>query len=201
MKHIHKLTSLAIASALILSGCAETKPNTAAQSSKTETTVTEISKDSDHTASTLLIPDDKLLEEAAEAMRDGDVWLMLNADGDLVRADYNALSKSLMLMYFENGWTEESFQKLKDSGYDAEIADMTYQEYLEQSKQQLSAEYLSYFDENMRLKEMPDERAAIMLISDHHDGFYSGDFIVKCLRRAFEMISENEDCINSLEKQ
>lgn len=199
-KTIHKLTSLAFAAALILSGCAENNPNTAAHNSETQTSVTEMSSDSNYTENNLIMPDDKLLKEAAESMRDDEVWLALNAGGSFVRADYGALSKSLMLMYIENGSTEESFQKLKDSGYDAEIADMTYSEYLEQSKQQMSEEYLSYFDENMRLKELPDERAAFVLMSDHYDGFYSEEFIVKCLRRAFEMITENESCKKALEK-
>ena len=146
------------------------------------------------------MPDDNLLKEAAEAMRNGEVWLALNAGGNFVRADYGALSKSLMLMYIETGSTEESFQKLKDAGDNAEIADMTYEEYLEQSKQQLSEEYLSYFDDNMRLKELPNERAAVVLMSDHYDGFYSEEFIANCLRRAFEMISEDENCKKELEK-
>ena len=200
MKYIHKLTTLAIVVALILSSCAENKPNTAADSSETQTSVTEMSTDSNYTENNLIIPDDNLLKEAAEAMRNGEVWLALNAGGNFVRADYGALSKSLMLMYIETGSTEESFHKLKDAGDNAEIADMTYEEYLEQSKQQLSEEYLSYFDDNMRLKELPNERAAVVLMSDHYDGFYSEEFIANCLRRAFEMISEDENSINSLEK-
>jgi len=200
MKYIHKLISLAIAAALILSGCAENNPNAAADNSETQTSVTEMSSKSNYIENNLILPDDKLLAEAAEAMRDGEVWLALNAEGSFCRADYGALSKSLMLMYIETGSTEESFHKLKDAGDNAEIADMTYEEYLEQSKQQLSEEYLSYFNDNMRLKELPNERAAVVLMSDHYDGFYSEEFIVKCLRRAFEMISEDENSINSLEK-
>ncbi len=190
MKGKYRSSIIALCAALLISGCSESKPEAAAESSQ----------QSEYKEDKLLIPDDTVLEEAAEAMRNGEVWLALNAGGNFVRADYGTLSKSLMLMYIENGSTEESFQKFKDSGDYAEIADMTYSEYLGQSKQQISEEYLSYFDENMRLKEMPDERAAIVLMSDHHEGFYSEKFIVNCLRRAFEMISEEEGCINSLEK-
>lgn len=200
MKHIHKLTSLTIVIALVLSGCAENNPNTAADNSDTQTSVTEMSTESNYTENNLIIPDDNLLKEAAEAMWGDEVWLALNAGGNFVRADYGALSKSLMLMYIETGSTEESFHKLKDAGDNAEIADMTYEEYLEQSKQQLSEEYLSYFDDNMRLKELPNERAAVVLMSDHYDGFYSEEFIANCLRRAFEMISEDENCKKALEK-
>ena len=200
VKHIHKLTSLAIVGAIVLSGCAENRPDPAAQSTGSETIVTEMSEDSNSTEKKLIMPDDTLLEEAAKAMREGLVWLSLNADGGFRIADHDELSKSLMLMYFDDDWTEESFQELKDSGYDSEIADMTYAEYLEKSKQQLPEEYLSYFDENMRLKELPEERTAVLLMSDHYDGFYSEEFIFRCLRRAFEMISEDEGCISSLEK-
>ena len=200
MKHIYKLTSLVIAAALVLSGCAENKPDPAAQSTGSETKVTEMSSDSNSTEKKLIMPDDKLLEEAAEAMREGLVWLSLNADGSFRLADHDELSKSLMLMYSENNCTEENFQKLRDAGGYAEIADMTYAEYLEKSKQELPEEYRPYFDENMRLKELPEERTAVVLMSDHYDGFYSEEFIANCLRRAFEMILEDKGCIKSLEK-
>lgn len=213
MKDIHRLSIIALCAVLVLSGCSENKPQTSADSSQTESAsevrtesasesrteaAAESSRESEYIDNKLLIPDDTVLEEAAGAMRDGEVWLTLNAGGDFVRAEQEALFKSLMLMYFENSWTEDSFQKLKDAGSYAEIADMTYAEYLEQSKQQLSEEYLSLFDDNMRLKELPEERVAVVLMSDHYDGFYSEEFIVKCLRKAFEMISEDDGCINTL---
>ena len=55
MKHINKLTSLAIAAALVLSGCAENKPDPAAQSTGTETAATEMSAGSNYAEKKILI--------------------------------------------------------------------------------------------------------------------------------------------------
>ena len=55
MKHINKLTSLAIAAALVLSGCAENKPDPAAQSTGSKTSVTEMSAGSNYAEKKILI--------------------------------------------------------------------------------------------------------------------------------------------------
>ena len=110
---------------LLLSGCSEKKPEAAAESTQ-QSEYTENKQN--------IMPDDTVLEEAARAMSSGAACLALNAGGDFVLADQDAIAKSLTLINLENSLTEESFQKLKDAGEYTEIADMTYAEYLERSK-------------------------------------------------------------------
>ena len=105
MKSKHRFSIIALCAALLLSGCAESKPGAVEESSQTSA-ATESSRESEYTGDKLTIPGDTVLEEAAEALRSSEVWLALNAKGDFIHTDYNELSKSLMLMYFEYSCTE-----------------------------------------------------------------------------------------------
>ncbi len=191
MKH-KTIALLALSAVLIFSGCSE-------KARKSEAEKTDTSRVIVHDFVGSLIPDDTVLEKAAEDMKDGEVLLALNADGKYSRVEDDDISVSLTLMSTENQMTEEYFSKIKDKGVSDELSEMTYAEYLDDKKKDIPQEILDHFDENMRLKEMPYERVAFLLVSDHDDSFYSEEFLVKSFRRAFEMIEEDEGAKKSLE--